>query len=630
MQAAVDAALPDFRRWMRAKARLHGRPRRAAVVGPRSPRCPSRRARSRGPTGLDIVRGAFASYSQPLGGLVDRAVDEQWIDAGPRDGKRGGAFCMPFVDDRSLVFLNWSGSVDSAQTTAHELGHAYHNTQLAHRTALQRRLPMALAETASIFCETLVVEEGLHASHRPSIGWPCSTSTCSAPCRSSSTSAAGFLFETEVFARRQRRTLGVSELNEMMLSAQAEAYGDGLDQSTAHPYMWAVKPHYYGVALLQLAVHVRAAVRARPVRQVPRGPGALPASYDDVLSRAGMNTAEELGAVFGFDVSDEAFWTASLDVLRGHIDQYTALGRRRVTDVALPTEPRRARRAARRRTALPARPGLAGPVPEPVDTGGDDQPPEGVAGDVDRAAVAGAASRRAPVSDGGDTVKYLWELHDGRRIETVLMLYPDRVTVCVSSQAGCAMGCGFCATGQAGFAPPPHRRRDRRAGRRRGARGTGDGPPARQRRVHGHGRAAGQRDRGVGVGRAHARRPRPVGAPAHDLDRRARAGHPPADRAPAAGQPRRLAARRQRQLRDELVPINKRYPIDELMAACADYLAAKGRRLSFEWAMIDGVNDRAERRRRARRAVPAVSPAGPRQPDPAQPDARAIRRSARR
>ena len=68
---------------------------------------------------------------------------------------------MSFVDDRSLVLLNWAGSVDSAQTTAHELGHAYHNTQLADRTPLQKRLPMALAETASIFCETLVVEEGL-------------------------------------------------------------------------------------------------------------------------------------------------------------------------------------------------------------------------------------------------------------------------------------------------------------------------------------------------------------------------------------------------------------------------------------------------------------------------------------
>ena len=55
------------------------------------------------------------------------------------------------------------------------------------------------------------------------------------------------------------------------------------------------------------------------------------------------------------------------------------------------------------------------------------------------------------VSDHGDTVKYLWQLADGHRIETVLMLYPDRVTVCVSSQVGCAMACGFCATGQAGF-----------------------------------------------------------------------------------------------------------------------------------------------------------------------------------
>ncbi len=95
--------------------------------------------------------------------------------------------------------------------------------------------------------------------------------------------------------------------------------------------------------------------------------------------------------------------------------------------------------------------------------------------------------RRAQVSDGGDTVKYLFELPGGSRIETVLMLYPDRVTVCVSSQAGCAMACGFCATGQAGLHPPPHRRRDRRAGRARSTQGARDGSPARQRGVHGHG-----------------------------------------------------------------------------------------------------------------------------------------------
>ena len=99
--------------------------------------------------------------------------------------------------------------VDSAQTTAHELGHAYHNTQLADRTPLQRQLPMALAETASIFCETLVVEAGLAAGSTGAerlalldVDLQGSTQVVvDIHCR--------FLFETEVFARRQRRTLGV-------------------------------------------------------------------------------------------------------------------------------------------------------------------------------------------------------------------------------------------------------------------------------------------------------------------------------------------------------------------------------------------------------------------------------------
>jgi pepF/M3 family oligoendopeptidase len=323
MQSAVDAALPDLRRWMHAKARLHGRPGALPwydLFAP-LPFAPSSISWS---DGLDIVRGAFSSYSQPLGGLVDRAIDEQWIDAGPREGKRGGAFCMPFVDDRSLVFLNWSGSVDSAQTTAHELGHAYHNTQLAQRTALQRHMPMALAETASIFCETLVVEEGLeHLTGLDRLAL-LDVNLLSAV-QTIVDIRSRVIFETEVFARRQRRSIGVSELNDMMLSAQLDAYGDGLDQSTAHPYMWAVKPHYYGSHFYNWPYTYGFLFGVGLFAKYREDPQRFQLSYDDVLSRAGMNTAEELGAVFGFDVSDEAFWTASLDVLRGHIDQYTAL-----------------------------------------------------------------------------------------------------------------------------------------------------------------------------------------------------------------------------------------------------------------------------------------------------------------
>jgi oligoendopeptidase F len=323
MQAAVDDALPDLRRWMHAKARLHGRPGALPWYDLFAP-LPFAPTSISWTDGLEMIRGAFTSYSQPLGGLVARAIDEQWIDAGPRGGKRGGAFCMPFVDDRSLVFLNWSGSVGSAQTTAHELGHAYHNTQLAHRTALQRRMPMALAETASIFCETLVVEEGLqHLTGLDRLALL--DVNLLGAVETVVDIRSRWIFETDVFARRQRRTIGVSEFNDMMLSAQADAYGDGLDQSTAHPYMWAVKPHYYGSHFYNWPYTYGFLFGLGLFAKYREDPQRFQLSYDDVLSRAGMNTAEELGAVFGFDVSDEAFWTASFDVLRGHIDQYVEL-----------------------------------------------------------------------------------------------------------------------------------------------------------------------------------------------------------------------------------------------------------------------------------------------------------------
>lgn len=196
------------------------------------------------------------------------------------------------------------------------------------------------------------------------------------------------------------------------------------------------------------------------------------------------------------------------------------------------------------------------------------------------------------VSDDGDTVKYLWQLDDGNRIETVLMLYPDRVTVCVSSQAGCAMGCGFCATGQAGFERhltvgeiveqvARAARESKDLGRRLANvvfMGMGE-PLANEaavwgavERIHGDlglsARHLTISTIGIVPGiRALAGRPLPVNLAvslhaANDADR------------------------------NRLVPMNKRYPLDELTRACADYLQVKGRRISFEWALIDGVNDR--------------------------------------
>ncbi len=323
MNSAISTSLPQFRKWLRTKARMHGHegalPWRDLVAP-----LPTAPAGISWPDGVGLVRNAFESYSSPLAALVDRAIDERWIDAEPRDGKVGGAFCMSFVDDRSLVLLNWSGSVDSAQTTAHELGHAYHNTQLAHRTSLQRRLPMALAETASIFCETLVVEAGLRHLHGAD-----RLALLDVDLQGSTQVVVDIrsrvLFETELFARRQRRILSATEMHELMLQSQDDAYGDGLDQTTAHPYMWILKPHYYSSHFYNWPYTYGLLFGLGLFARYQHDPERFQAGYDDLLSRAGMDTAEQLGNAFGIDVTDEAFWTASLDVIADRMRHYEAL-----------------------------------------------------------------------------------------------------------------------------------------------------------------------------------------------------------------------------------------------------------------------------------------------------------------
>ncbi|MDP1821229.1 MAG: 23S rRNA (adenine(2503)-C(2))-methyltransferase RlmN [Acidimicrobiales bacterium] len=195
-------------------------------------------------------------------------------------------------------------------------------------------------------------------------------------------------------------------------------------------------------------------------------------------------------------------------------------------------------------------------------------------------------------SDGGETVKWLWALADGTEVETVLMHYDNRSTVCVSSQAGCAMGCTFCATGQAGF--------DRhlttgeiveqvvRAARR----ARDDGQRLSNVVYMGMGEPLANYDpTWASVERLHA----DLGLSARHLTVSTVGIVPGIRRLATEALPVNLAVSLHAAddgLRDELVPINRRYPLSTLMDACAGYLQAKNRRVSLEWALIDGVNDR--------------------------------------
>lgn len=202
----------------------------------------------------------------------------------------------------------------------------------------------------------------------------------------------------------------------------------------------------------------------------------------------------------------------------------------------------------------------------------------------------GLTPEHESISDDGETVKWLWRLHDGHHIETVLMHYDDRTTVCVSSQAGCAMACGFCATGQSGFD------RHLSVGEivEQIVRARRQSAPRRVSNIvfMGMGEPFANYDR---TWAAVERINRDLGIGARHITISTVGIIPGIERLADEELPVNLAVSLHSandRDRNELVPINARYPLDDLAAACQRYLDAKNRRLSFEWALIDGVNDR--------------------------------------
>lgn len=324
MLEAARTSFPDFRRYLRAKARAIGVPALAwydlfAPVGSSSKVWEY-------DTATEFIIQQFGTYSSRLSEFAARAFREQWVDAEPRPGKRDGAFCMWLRNDESRVFSNFKPSFSGMSTLAHELGHAYHNLNLAQRTMLQRSTPMTLAETASIFCETIIRRAALEQSEpQDQIG--ILDASIQGSCQVVVDITSRFLFEQRVFERRRQRELSVDELKQLMIEAQQETYGDGLDQTVLHPYMWAVKGHYYSTSrsfynypymfglLFGLGLYAR----------YQQDPQTFKAGYDDLLSSTGMADAASLAARFNIDLRTSAFWQASFDVIRGNIDRFEQL-----------------------------------------------------------------------------------------------------------------------------------------------------------------------------------------------------------------------------------------------------------------------------------------------------------------
>ena len=324
LDALLDAmrqSLPMFRRYFHLKAGLLGRDALRfcdlmAPVGGSVRRYTLEEARA---TLLDV----FGSYHAPIAELMRRAFDENWIDAYPREGKEGGAFCEGVhALKMSYVLTNFDGSYGDVSTLAHELGHAYHDSCLNDISALLCDIPMPLAETASTFNE-LLLSESMLARAKPDEAAAILDQQISDAAQVIVDILSRFIFESEVVARRRECTMSARELCEIMRDAQKQTYGDGLAEGWDHPYMWACKPHYYDTEYhfynfpYAFGLLFAAGLYAR---YQELGEAFWP-MYDQLLRFSGAGTVREVAASAGVDVRDAAFWKGALELFEQKISR---------------------------------------------------------------------------------------------------------------------------------------------------------------------------------------------------------------------------------------------------------------------------------------------------------------------
>ena len=233
---------------------------------------------------------------------------------------------LPAVDE-SRILVNFDGSLDQVSTVAHELGHAFHNECQVGKTELQTVTPMTLAETASIFCQTIITDAALSGASGPDEELSILESFLIDATQIIVDISSRFMFEKEVFERREKSELTADDFCDIMLRCQKETYGDGLDERALHPYMWAWKPHYYRGGLsfynFPYAFGLLFGLGLYSIYQ-QRGKSFVP-EYEELLAGTGEGTAADLAARFGIDIRRPEFWQGSLGLIEKRIQRYEAL-----------------------------------------------------------------------------------------------------------------------------------------------------------------------------------------------------------------------------------------------------------------------------------------------------------------
>ncbi|MEI6875772.1 MAG: M3 family oligoendopeptidase, partial [Spirochaetota bacterium] len=339
--SAMEDSLPTWRRYIRAKARLVGAERCAFydLFAPvRWGDAPVRWGEEVGggekkwrfDEASDYIAGKFAGFDPAMGAFAARAFRENWIDAEPREGKVGGAYCTHMPSAKvARVLCNFDGSFSALTTVAHELGHAWHYECIKDKPIVLTDYPMTLAETASIFAETVIFESAIgSAGAEEKLGLV--EGHLQDGCQVIVDILSRFHFEKAVFERRRRAELSPQEFSELMIDAQKRTYGDALDPGRLHKYMWAVKGHYYSPGLayynFPYAFGLLFALGLYD-RYRMEGPG-FAKSYRELLTETGSASAVEVTRRAGFDIETPAFWQRGLSVFEAQTVEFENLSRK--------------------------------------------------------------------------------------------------------------------------------------------------------------------------------------------------------------------------------------------------------------------------------------------------------------
>lgn len=257
----------------------------------------------------------FEAFNPKMAEIIDRAYEEEWIDFFPRNGKVGGAFCASLDAKKQFrVLTNFDGSFSDVVTLAHELGHGYHDFMIFDNRPLNTSYSMPVAETASTFNENVVTNYAIDHASSDDEKLSLLEGQLSDVTQIICDIYSRFLFESRVVEKRGENFMFADELCNIMLEAQKEAYGNGLDPEALHPYMWACKSHYYSAGLgFYNFPYAFGGLFARGLYEKYKKEGsAFLEKYNRMLRETPIRSVEDAAKICDIDLTKKEFWLMSL------------------------------------------------------------------------------------------------------------------------------------------------------------------------------------------------------------------------------------------------------------------------------------------------------------------------------